>query len=114
MGNPVKGLRVPLLARWRTWAHASALSAGVRYKGPRILVTMLSADDRLWTLDDVARFLGVHRKTVRKMNVPRTFIETTRQAKRRIVRYIPSEVKEWAAQRSSARFTTERKRRLSA
>ena len=80
---------------------------------PLMQTSQQGEEERLWTADDVARFLGVHPKTVRKMNVPRTFIETTQNSRRRIVRYIPAEVKEWAAARSTARFTSASQKRAS-
>ena len=48
------------------------------------------SDDRLWTIDDVSAFLGVHRRTVYRLpGIPRLRIGGS-------VRFDPSAVRAWA------------------
>lgn len=53
----------------------------------------MTRDERLWTKADVAEYLGVNKRTVERLAIPRIPIPVT--GKRPIVRYDPVQVKAW-------------------
>jgi hypothetical protein len=55
---------------------------------------------RLWTIGEVAEYLAVTTKSVRRFNVPRIAI-VTGEGRRALVRYDPAEVKAWVELRKS-------------
>lgn len=55
-------------------------------------------DDRLWTVTDVAQFLGVHRSTVYSL-VGLLPIALCPGSKRPLYRWVPAEVRAWVMSR---------------
>lgn len=61
--------------------------------------------DGLWDADDVARFLRVSRRSVYSLpGLPRVKLAIT--GDRALVRYVPAEVRAWAAARLTHSLTT--------
>jgi hypothetical protein len=53
----------------------------------------MNTEERLWTKQDVADYLGVHVRTVENMAIPRIPIPIS--GKRPLIRFDPVQVKEW-------------------